>query len=127
MAKRLAGTPRKLLIDNVPYSVAADADFSESVANFENTLIAGSGAPMISQEAKPDVIEDVVLLVDAGQKERLRNVANSGNIVTFMYQNRAGDKYRSQGTIGIDSNKTKENRLTLSLLPTEPFVASIAS
>ncbi len=122
----LTGTIRKLQIDGVPYLVAADADFSETLTQFENSLIATSGDSIVKQEKRPPQVEDVVLITNGNDRVQLINAAEDGGTLTLSYTNRAGDTYRGQGTINVDTNTTNESRTTISLMPTGVWTASLA-
>lgn len=123
MPKRKAGTLQKVLINGIPFSTPGDVDLAEVFTKYENSVIPSTGQGMIKQEARVPARNDLVLLTDGGEREILKAFAEAGETMTFSYTNRAGDIYRSQGTINIDANQTNENRTTIQLLPLDDFSA----
>lgn len=113
------GTIAKFMIEGNSYSVAGDADFSEIITKFENSLIVTSGKSIIKQEKRSQDVSDVVLVTNGNDREQLRAFADSGDELSMSYTSRVGDVYRFTGTFNIDTNTTMESRTTLSVLPTE--------
>ena len=113
------GTLRKILIDDLSYDAAGDADLNETLTKFENSLIITSGKAVIKQEKRAQQVEDVVLITNAGDRDRLVSFADGGGEGPMSYTDRAGNVARFVGTINVDSNQTMESRTTISFLPTE--------
>lgn len=126
MPKRKAGTPKKLLINGIPFSLAFDVDIEEIFTLFENSVIPSVGQGMIKQELRVPSRNSIVLLTDGGEREILKAFSESGDTLNFSYTNRADDVYRAQGTINVESNTTSENRTTIQLLPLGDFSAFLA-
>jgi hypothetical protein len=124
MAK--TGTVRKLVIEGITFLVAADADFSEIITEFENTLIANTGAAILKQEKRTQDVSDVVLITNGNQREQLASFADGGDTLAMSYTNRAGDVYRYTGQINVDNNQTMESRTTIGVLPYSKRTANLA-
>lgn len=123
---RRAGSNRKFLYNGTSFDVAADANFTEIITAFENSLIATSGKNMLKQVKRPTTREGVVLITDGSEREILKDGAESGDNVPMSYTNAAGDTYRCQGQIEIENNETEDNRTTVQILPEDkwsPFLA----
>jgi hypothetical protein len=126
MANRIAGSNRKLTIEGVSYEIAADANFSEMISSFENSMIPTSGSNMRKMIKRVNTVEGVVLVTDADERIALKSVADSIDDVKLSYTNAAGDTYKATGAIEVETNETEENRTNCILLPRgdwTPFVA----
>ena len=115
------GTNRKCLVDDLPYDVASDADFNQTIAEFENSLIVTSGKNVIKQEKQSQKTEDIVLVTTAAQREALRRYNDSGDNGAHSYTDAAGVVYRIEGQINIGSHQTMEGKTTISFLPVSPI------
>jgi len=122
----VAGSLRKLTVDGVSYNVAADANVSEIITQFENSMIPTSGAAMRKMMKRVPTRESVVLITDGADREALISVAEGLGDVPISYTNAAGDTYRCQGIIEIENNETEENRTTVQILPSGVWTAFLA-
>lgn len=120
-----SGTINSLSLNGLPFDVAADADFTEVFTEYVNTVIKTSGKGSISQEKRVPEVSGVVLIIKPGDKSLLKAMADSGEEVSMTYVNRAGNKYSGLGTFNVESNTTKENRTSLTLLPTGSWTESL--
>lgn len=126
MANDISGSNRKLTIEGVSYRVAGDANFSEMISAFENSMVPSSGRNMRKMVKRVATREGVVLLTNADERIALKSVAESIDDVKLSYTNAAGDTYKAEGAIEVETNETEENRTNCILLPRgdwTPFVA----
>ena len=126
MANKISGSNRKLTIEGISYDVAADANFSEMLSSFENSMIPTSGKNMRKMMKRVQTREGVVLITDADERIQLQSVAESIDDVKLSYQNAAGDEFKAEGTIEVEVNETEDNRTNCILLPRgtwTPFIA----
>ena len=120
------GTIRKLMIEGISFDVAGDADFNETLTQFENSLIITSGRAVIKQEKRAQQVEDVVLVTNGNDRAQLTSFADGGEELAMSYTDRSSNTYRFVGTINVDSNQTMESRTTISILPVEEKTDALA-
>ena len=120
------GTLRKYMIKGISFDVAADADIEDTLTEFENSLIASSGAPLLKQEKRPVTKTGLVLLTTGAEREILKDIADGGKSERQSYTDRAGNVYRFSGSINVDSHTTMESRTTITLLPMTKVTAVLA-
>lgn len=126
MARKIAGSNRKLTIEGVSYDVAADSNFSEMISSFENSMIPTSGKNMRKMMKRVNTREGVVLITDADERIALKSISESVDDIKLSYTNAAGDEFKAEGTIEVEANETEENRTNCILLPRgdwTPFIA----
>ena len=116
-----AGSIRKLTIEGIPYRVAADANITETLTQFENSMIATSGRAMRKMIKRVPIREGVVLVTNGAEREALKAAAESVDDLKISYTNAGGDTYRCEGTIEIENNETEENRTTCQVHPREDW------
>ncbi len=117
MARKIAGSNRKFTIEGITYNIAADANFTETFAEYENSMIASSGGAMRKMIKRVPTREGIVLLTEALEREQLKSFAEQLDDLKFSYTNAAGDTYRAEGTIEVENNETEENRTTIQAIP----------
>lgn len=125
MALDIAGSLRKFTVEGIPFNVAADANFTETISIFENSMVATSGRAMRKMMKRVPVREGVVLVTNASEREILKSFAEGLDDLKISYTNAAGDTYRCQGTLEVESNETEENRTACKVMPREdwtPFI-----
>lgn len=114
----MSGTISACSLKGLPFDVASDADFSEAITKFTNSVIRTSGKSSISQEARVPEVTGCVLILRPGDKKLLKDMVESGKEISLSYRHSDGTGYKAQGTINIDNNTTMQNRCTIALLPT---------
>jgi hypothetical protein len=127
MGGRIAGTPRKFTLEGIPYTVAADADFSENPSQFDNEMLASSGDGMLKKTKKIPSTESVTLLVTPQEKDQIVSLADSlsDNIkMSYVYAN--GDTNKAAGGIQVESYTTADKKMTLQLLPKNNWTLFLA-
>jgi len=122
----VAGSLRGMTIDGIAFRAAADANISETITQFENSMVASSGNAMRKMMKRVPVRESVVLLTNASEREQLIALAEGLDDLQFSYTNAAGDAYRCEGTFEIESHETEENRTTVQIHPRGSWTAFIA-
>jgi hypothetical protein len=126
MANDVVGSLRKLSIEGIPFRVAADANFSETVTVFENSMIATSGRAMRKMTRRVPMTEGIVLIVNEAERQNLKSFAESIDDLKVSYTKASGDTFKCEGTIEIENLETEEGRLTCQVHPREdwtPFQA----
>jgi hypothetical protein len=121
-----SGSLNKLSLDGLPFDVAGDADLTEVFSKFTNSVIPHSGGGSIKQETRVREVGGVVIIVKPGDKKLLKDLAESGDEIPMSYINRAGDKYKGDGTFNIENNSTMDNRTSITLLPVGDWTESLA-
>jgi len=122
----VTGTLRKLTIEGISFNVAADADISEVMTNYEVTRIPTSGPSMKKMVRRIPAREGIVLITNAAERENLKSFAEQIADVKVSYTNAAGDEYKCEGSIEVENNTTQENRTTVRVDPKEDWTAFIA-
>jgi len=117
----VSGSLRKFTVEGVPFRVAADANLTETISKFENSMIATSGKSMRKMMKRPPIREGLVLVTNSVERDVLKGYAEQLEPVAFSYTNAAGDTYRCEGTLEIENNETEENRTTCQVLPDDDW------
>jgi hypothetical protein len=117
----MSGTIAKLTLAGLPFDVASDADFSEVIAKFTNTIVMTSGKGSISQEKRVPEVTGVVIILRKGDKALLKSIAEAGVEIPISYKHSDGASYKCVGIINIENNTTMQNRCSISLLPTDDW------
>jgi len=125
MANDISGSLRKLTIEGISYNVASDANFTEMLTSFENSMIASSGKNMRKMVKRVKTVEGVVLLTNADERIALIAVAESIDDLKLSYTNAAGDTYKAEGTIEIEAHETEENKTNCIMLPRGDWTAFV--
>jgi len=125
MAKNVAGSNRKFTINGIPFNIAADANITETISQFENSMIATSGQAMRKMMKRIQVREGIVLVTNSAEREQLISFAESTDDLLISYQIAAGDVYSCEGTIEIENNETEENRTTCQVHPRDGWTPLI--
>jgi len=127
MSRDVSGSNRKFTAEGISFRVAADANFTEMISKFENSMIATSGKNMRKMVKRVTSREGVVLVTNAAERDVLKSFAEQLDPVAFTYTNAAGDKYRCTGSLEIENNETEENRTTCQVLPDEDWTTFLGA
>ena len=117
MSLNVSGSLRKLFIDGVSFNIAGDVDIDEKFSKYETDSIAGSGVSMKKMVRISVETSDITLLTNAEERSKLKEYSERVENYPMSYTNAAGDTYRSTGFIKVDSNKSADNRTTISMVP----------
>ncbi len=117
MSRDISGSNREFNVEGIAFRVAADANFSEIITQFENSMIPTSGKAMRKMIKRIPTREGVVLITNAEERESLISFAEGLDNLKVSYTNAAGDTYKCEGTLEIESNETEENRTTCQVHP----------
>lgn len=121
MAKDVSGSIRKLTIEGVSYRVTGDANFTEIITRFENSMIPTSGKSMRKMVRRTPAREGIVLSTNGAERESLKAQAEDLANQKFSYTNAAGDVYRCEGTFEIENNETEDNRTAIQIMPDDDW------
>lgn len=113
-----SGSIRKFSIDTIGFDVAADANLSGLLSQYENSKIPTSGPAMTKKMKRVPTIESIVLITDGPSKDTLRALNEQLADVSFSVEYASGDIWKADGTFNIESDESEENRTTISLHPT---------
>lgn len=112
-----SGTPRKFTIEGIAFRLAADVNVSIMPNEFENSLVATTGAPMKKKIRRTPDAESVVLIADWSEMIVLRSYADSLDTIKFTFEWAGGDVASCEGVFNIDSFETEDNRCTIKIMP----------
>lgn len=116
---RKSGSIRKLIIDGISYTVAADANFAKT-PKYAKEGIATSGDNMIKFTKQHGSVESVTVVASSDEFETLETVRDSLEEITMSYTLADGSSYTAPGSIHIDNYESEEGRVDLMLIPTDP-------
>jgi hypothetical protein len=125
VAKNVSGSNRKFTVQGIPFNVAADANISETITAFENSMIASSGQGMRKMMKRIPVREGIVLLTNSAERELLIGFSEGVDDLQISYQNAAGDVFSCEGSLEIENNETEENRTSCQVQPRDGWTALI--
>lgn len=123
--KNIAGSIRKVAIGGITFNTAGDANANMPTSGWENTNVPSSGINMRKMVRRSQTIEGLVLLTNADELSQLKIFAESLDNITLAITTAAGDTYRADGTINIESHESEENRTTVHLLPVEDWTPAV--
>lgn len=118
MANR-SGTPRKLILDGIPFRIAMDADFQKT-PRITSEQIPTSGASMTKITRNHADVESVTVIADPLEYETLEGLAESLEDFPLSYTMADGSSYSTPGGINLDNYSSAENRCDLTLQPRNP-------
>lgn len=124
-AKFISGSIRKCAIGGVAFRVAADANLSMPLSEWEVTSVPTSGTNLKKMVRRSVNVEGLVLILDSDEAALIKGFAESLPNVTLSVTNAAGDTLRAEGGVNIDSFETEENRATVNLLPSAGWTTAI--
>lgn len=128
MAKNIAGSIRKVVLDGVTYDAVADGDFSEVGSQYENTAIQTSGRTIRKMVKRSASVDNVKLACNAAEKDALKALADGLKEITMSYMTADGSQYKAQGFIEFKSRSTAETSAEVTMIPTngtwETFMAA---
>jgi hypothetical protein len=125
VAKNISGSPRSFSVEGVSFRVAADANITEIITQFEKEVIESSGEGMIKFTKRNAAREGVVLITNASERESLIAFSDTKEPLKLEYTNAAGDSYQCQGALEIENNETEDNRTTCKPMPVNTWTAFI--
>lgn len=123
---KTGGSIRGLSLDGTPFDVMADAGLDEILSEFVNELIPTSGRPIRKMTKRVEEISGVILGTNKAEHATLKSYSDQLGEIKLSYTDAEGNTMKSQGTINIENNNTEENRTTISLLPSVPWVPFLA-
>lgn len=119
MAKRLAGSTRKLSLDGIEYGVAADSDVPSQLSSYNKEVTPTSGLPMVQMIKQIPFKGPFEILADGAEKEQLKSQAASLENLTCIYVDAAGNEYSCEGTIMLGEGNSKENKVPVTVYPAD--------
>ena len=119
------GSIRKFSIEGISFRIAADSNFSKTLAIFENDMIATSGDAMRKMTKRVTAVEGVVFIVNGADIENLKSFSEQIEDLQFQYTTAGGDTYRSVGAIELESVETEEGRVNGKVMPRQDWTAYI--
>jgi hypothetical protein len=126
MANDISGSNRAFTIEGISFRVAADANFTEMISQFENSMVPTSGRAMRKMVKRILTREGIVLVTNADERQLLIDFAESLDDLKISYTNAAGDQYKCEGTIEIENNETEENRTSCQVHPRDRWTPIVA-
>ena len=124
-ARNVSGTLIGAAIGGVPFQVAGDANVTLPSSMFEIENVPTSGTNMRKMVKRSQTIEGVVLICNSEDHATVAAFADSLDDTTLAVTTAAGDTYRADGTINIDSYESEELRLTVNMLPRFKWTLSV--
>lgn len=114
---RTSGTIRKVILDGLPFSPAADVNATLNTSPFETEGVPSSGATMFKMTMRSPNVEGIPILADPVEQDILRQF--SERLTSFPMSITLADNsvYRTVGRINFESVETEENRANIMLIP----------
>lgn len=113
----VSGTLRKVLLNGDSFDIPPDVDVSEMGGPFEVEMLPSTGKNMKKMTRRTETRENVVLFVDAAQRDVLRALSAQVETFPMSYQTADGTIYRCTGAIEFPARTTADNRATINMLP----------
>ena len=127
MSDDVFGSLRKVNIDGVPYSAAAEGGYSGSGSGYENSSITHSSGNARKMVKRSEAKEGITLICGALEVEELKRVADSANDVPLSFENAAGHVYRAEGWIEFEGYESEEGKATIQMMPRNDWTLFAAS
>lgn len=122
----IVGTPRKVIIDGIPYRVFADANFDEKPSRYENKAIATSGGALRQMTAQVPTKEGITVACNGLEYNLLKAVAEGTDDVAMSATMANGDTFRCTGWIDLEKRETETGKATLKMFPRDDWELFIA-
>lgn len=114
---RTSGTPRKIILDGLPFVVAGDTNITLNISPFETEGVPSSGNTMFKMTRRSPNAESIPVLAEPAEQDILRQF--SERISSFPMSITLADNsvYRTVGRINFENVETEENRANIMLIP----------
>lgn len=112
----VSGSLRKVTIAGPTYNAFGDVNISKTGSRFEIEHIPTSGNSVKKMTKRVEVIENVVLDLDATQREDVKAVSERTDFYTMSIELANGDVYTATGSINYDTFESEENRSAVSMM-----------
>ena len=113
----LSGTLKSVVLDGIPFDVAADTNVTEIGSNVESESIPSSGRNMRKMTKRPENREGVTLLCNDAERVLIKELAERTVDFPMSYETAGGSVYSCNGYIEFESRETQENKATIQMLP----------
>lgn len=113
---RVSGTLRKVTIDGLTYTVAADVDVTIN-SNIEKEGLPTSGLTMMKYTKKNPDIENIVLSVEPSEYETLMLASENLNPFPMSLALADNSVFRAVGSINVDSYTNADSIATIKMIP----------
>ena len=115
----MAGTPRALEIEGIPFRVAGDTDIAETPTKWEVTVIATSGDGEKVMKKRIESREGIVLITKAAELIQLKALAERVEDLKCSYTDADGTVWQCEGGVNVEPRQSAENRTTIQIHPTK--------
>lgn len=119
-----SGDNRSLKLDNVDYNAVGGSDFSRKSGYTKEPMVS-SGKTTVKRTKQNEDIEGVEILVDGTERENILDLEAQQASFGIAYTTANGDSYTTNGEIAVTGDSTADGKMTISLIPTENWVAIV--
>ena len=112
----ITGSLRKVLVDGIPFNVAADANASKTpIVSKEGIPHSGGNAIKIMKMVGN--VEGLTLIIDPDEYETLQDKAGLLSSIPLSYEQADGKSWTSPGHINLDNYESEEGRIDITMIP----------
>lgn len=111
------GTPRRVTLDGVTYSVMADANLSRMKGRFENSEVVTTGGIHKKSTLRAQKVESVSLFATEEEAEALKLLSERESNFPMSYETANGDIFRAVGFIEFASHDTDALLAEIMMVP----------
>lgn len=115
MAKTV-GSIRKVMLDGVTFTAAADADLTHTLGAYDVEAIATGGENVRKVTKRVESVE-AELLATGPELKTLKDFSERMDDFPMCFCEASGDTYRSKGFIKLDTRSTAEGKIKVTMYP----------
>lgn len=117
MANNNSGTPRKVTLDGLSFSVPGDANITLNFSAYETEGIPTTGETMYKMTLRIPTAEGIDLIVNAADEDRLHKLSERLDSFPISITLASGATYKTTGKIKYEKVETQENKATIVVIP----------
>lgn len=121
MAKNISGTPRKVTLAGITFTVFADTDITEIEGAFDRESVPTSGQNMSKMVRRSQNREGITVSTNGDELEILKELSQRTVAFPMSYETAAGDVFRSTGFIQLENRTTADMKTTIQLQPLDAW------
>jgi hypothetical protein len=112
----VTGSIRKVIIDGIPFNVAADANFSKT-PSYSKEAVPHSGGNGIKKMRQHGNVESVTLICSSSDYVILKEKSEAIESFGMSFTEADGSEWVSPGHISLDNHETEEGRIDVTMIP----------
>lgn len=126
MAKNISGTPRKVTLAGITFTVFADTDITETEGSFDSENVPTTGEGMHKMIRRPQNREGITLAANGDELDILKGLSERTTAFPMSYETASGDVFRATGFIQLENRTTADMKATIQMHPNNDWSQFVA-